>query len=116
MVEKKQLRLPPDQKVEVDVLMPDGTAYPNAVRVNFADPSFSQETGSFLIRAEIPNPERGLRPGMFVTAKVKGGTRENAVIVPQLSVQQGATGHVVYVIKTDGVAELRPVVVGDYHG
>jgi multidrug efflux pump subunit AcrA (membrane-fusion protein) len=31
-------------------------------------------------------------------------------------VQQGATGHVVYVVKSDGMAELRPVVVGDYHG
>ena len=116
MVEKKQLTLPPDQKFEVEVVLPDGTAYPNAGRVNFADPSFSQDTGSFLVRAELPNPDKSLRPGMFVTAKVKGGTRENAIIVPQLAVQQGATGHVVYVVKSDGMAELRPVVVGDYHG
>jgi len=53
---------------------------------------------------------------MFVTANVKGGTRPNAVIVPQLAVQQGSKGHVVYVIKQDGTAELRPVVVGDYSG
>ena len=39
---------------------------------------------------------------MFVTAKVKGGTRENAIFVPQLAVQQGANGHVVYVVKEDG--------------
>jgi membrane fusion protein, multidrug efflux system len=36
--------------------------------------------------------------------------------VPQLAVQQGANGHLVYVVKQDGNAELRPVVVGDYHG
>jgi len=116
MVEKKQLTLPPDLKFEVEVVLPDGTAYPKAGRVNFADPSFSQDTGSFLVRADLPNPDKNLRPGMFVTAKVKGGTRENAIMVPQLAVQQGATGHVVYVVKPDGMAELRPVVVGDYHG
>jgi membrane fusion protein (multidrug efflux system) len=51
-----------------------------------------------------------------VTAKVKGGTRENAIVVPQLAVQQGANGHLVYVVKQDNTAELRPVVVGDYQG
>ena len=116
MVEKKQLTLPADKHFEVEIVLPDGTPYPKTGRVNFADPSFSQDTGSFLIRADLPNPDKNLRPGMFITAKVKGGTRENAIIVPQLAVQQGATGHVVYVVKADGNAELRPVVVGDYHG
>jgi membrane fusion protein (multidrug efflux system) len=51
-----------------------------------------------------------------VTARVSGATRPNAVIVPQLAVQQGSKGHVVYVIKSDNVAELRPVLVGDYYG
>ena len=37
-------------------------------------------------------------------------------MVPQLAVQQGSNGHLVYVVRQDGVAELRPVVVGDYHG
>jgi membrane fusion protein (multidrug efflux system) len=116
MVEKKQLTLASDKHFEVEVVLPDGTVYPKTGRVNFADPSFSQDTGSFLVRAELPNPDKNLRPGMFVTAKVKGGTRDNAIIVPQLAVQQGATGHVVYVVKSDGMAELRPVVVGDYYG
>ncbi len=30
--------------------------------------------------------------------------------------QQGSNGHLVYVVKQDGTAEVRPVVVGDYHG
>jgi len=51
-----------------------------------------------------------------VTAKVEGFTRPNAVLVPQLAVQQGPNGHVVYVVKQDNTAELRPVVVGEYQG
>jgi len=116
MVEKKQLTLPPDQKFRVEVVLPDGAVYPQQGMISFADPSFSQDTGSFLVRAELPNTRKELRPGMFVTARVKGGTRDNAFVVPQLAVQQGANGHVVYVVKPDGMAELRPVVVGDYQG
>ncbi len=36
--------------------------------------------------------------------------------MPQLAVQQGSNGHLVYVVKPDGIAEVRPVVVGDYQG
>jgi membrane fusion protein (multidrug efflux system) len=53
---------------------------------------------------------------MFVTAIVKGGARPNAIVIPQLAVQQGSNGHLVYVVREDGTAEVRPVVVGDYEG
>jgi membrane fusion protein (multidrug efflux system) len=53
---------------------------------------------------------------MFVTAYVKGAVRPDAIVVPQLAVQQGSNGHLVYVVNQAGVAEVRPVVVGDYVG
>jgi membrane fusion protein (multidrug efflux system) len=107
---------PKGEKLQVTLLMSDGTPYPEKGRIDFADPSFSPDTGSFLVRAEIPNRDRALRPGMFVNARVEGMMRPDAVVVPQLAVQQGAKGHVVYVVRPDNVAELRPVVVGDYYG
>jgi len=108
--------MPQDQKFPVEIALSDGKIYPEKGSISFADPSFNQDTGSFLVRAVIPNPQRALRPGMFVTAKVEGIARPDAIVIPQLAVQQGATGHVVYVIKPDNTAELRPVVVGDYLG
>ena len=114
LVQKGQLVPPKNQDFQVELVLSDGQVYPYTGKINFADPTFSQDTGSFQVRAVLPNPKRELRPGMFVTANVKGGTRPNAVIVPQLAVQQGAKGHVVYVVKEDGSAEVRPVVVGDY--
>ena len=116
LVSSGQVVQPKDQNFEVELVMSDGSVYPGIGRINFADPSFSQDTGSFLVRAVIPNPKRDLRPGMFVTAKVKGSLRPNAIVVPQLAVQQGPNGHLVYVIKPDGIAEVRPVVVGEYYG
>jgi len=107
---------PKGEPLQVTLVLSDGSVYPEKGRIDFADPSFSQDTGSFLVRAAVPNPARALRPGMFVTAKVEGLTRPNAIVVPQLAVQQGSNGHLVYVVRQDGVAELRPVVVGDYYG
>ena len=113
----KGLAVPPkDDNYDVELVMPGGVAYPRRGKIGFADPSFSQDTGSFLVRAVIPNPKSDLRPGMFVTARVLGALRPNAIVVPQLAVQQGNNGHLVYVVNASNVAELRPVVVGDYSG
>ncbi len=114
MYEKGTLVRPANNEFVVDLVMPDGRRYPQRGRINFADPSFSQDTGSFLVRAVLPNTQKELRPGMFVTAEVRGSTRPNAVIVPQLAVQQGPNGHLVFVVNAQGAAEVRPVVVGDY--
>jgi len=102
---------PKNRDFEVEIVLSDNTRYPYTGKINFADPSFSQDTGSFL-----PNPKKELRPGMFVTAYVKGATRPNAIVVPQLAVQQGSNGQLVYVVNQAGAAEVRPVVVGDYYG
>ncbi len=113
---KELIVMPKSLDYEVELVLPDGKPFAERGKINFADPSFSQDTGSFMVRAVLPNPERELRPGMFVTAYLKGALRPSAVVVPQLSVQQGSNGHIVYVIKPDGTAEVRPVVVGDYEG
>jgi len=112
----KRLIPPKGENYEVELLLSDGSTYAHSGRISFADPSFSQDTGSFQVRAVLPNPEHALRPGMFVTAVVKGAMRPGAIVVPQLAVQQGSNGHLVYVVNESGVAELRPVVVGDYYG
>jgi membrane fusion protein (multidrug efflux system) len=116
LVTKGQVVPPPGNQYTVELALGGGQVYPQTGAINFADPSFSQDTGSFLVRAVIPNPNRNLRPGMFVTANVKGAMRPDAIVVPQLAVQQGPKGHLVYVVNQTGVAELRPVLVGDYYG
>lgn len=116
MVAKRQLVEPKGQHYEVELVLPGGERYPHTGRISFADPSFSQDTGSFMVRGVLPNPKMELRPGMFVTAYLKGAVRPDAIVVPQLAVQQGSNGHLVYVVNNEGNAEVRPVVVGDYVG
>ena len=116
MVLKGQIIPPKDANYDVDVVLPGGIKYPYRGKISFSDPSFSQDTGSFMVRAVLPNPKMELRPGMFMTAFMHGAMRPNAIVVPQLAVQQGSDGHLVYVVNANGVAEIRPVIVGDYVG
>ena len=115
-VKEGRITFPKDKDLEVELELSDGSRYPHRGKVNFADPSFSKETGTFLVRAEVPNPKEELRPGMFVKAFLKGAVRPNAMVVPQKAVQQTANGHTVYVINPKDLAEIRPVIVGEWIG
>ena len=107
---------PKGNRYTIELELSDGRRYPQTGVVNFSDPSFNKETGTFLVRAKIPNPKGDLRPGMFVKAYLIGETRPNALAVPQKSVQQTANGHVVYIANAKDQVEVRPVTVGDWVG
>jgi len=105
---------PPNQEYLIDLELSGGDKYPHTGKLSFVDPSFNTDTGTFLVRAELPNPEAKLQPGMFVEATLTGATRPNALLVPQRAVQQTSNGHVVFLVSNQGTAEVRPVVVGDW--
>ena len=110
------LKVPPNRAFEVEVVLADGTVYGKRGRVSFADPSFSKETGTFLVRAVFANPTAILRPGQFVRVRVLGAIRPNGVLVPQRAVLQGAKSHFVWVIGKEDKVEQRIVEVGDWLG
>ena len=91
-------------------MLPDGSAYPHPGKLAFTDLTVDENTGSVNIRAEFPNPERQLLPGMFVRAKLGAGSRKDALLVPQQSVTRKANGDAsVWVIKPDNTLEQRTV-------
>jgi membrane fusion protein (multidrug efflux system) len=108
------LVLPPDSQFGVTVDLSNDIPYPHTGKLNFIDPTFNPDTDTFMVRAIIPNPDNELRPGMFVTATVTGAHRPNALLVPQRAVQQSSNGHVIFLVKSDGTAEVRPVTVGQW--
>jgi membrane fusion protein (multidrug efflux system) len=115
-IAKGKLRFPANRDFQIEVVLADGSVFPQRGHINFAEPSFSAETGTFLVRTELPNPKGVLRPGQFVRARVFGSTRPAAIRVPQRAVQQGAKGHYVWVVGNDGKAKQRVVEVGDWYG
>ncbi len=116
-IKRGTLKVPKGEQFNVEVILADGTVFPRRGILNFADPSFSQETGTFLVRAEFANPYPYLlRPGQFVRVKLKGAVRPNAITVPRRAVMQGAKGHFLWAIDSQGQAEFRNVTVGDWYG
>ena len=111
-----RLRAPEGDRFTVEIELGDGTLFPQKGEIDFADPSYNPDTGTFLIRAVVDNPEGVLRPNQYVRTRLVGATRPNAVLVPQRAVQQSAKGHFVWVVTDAGKAEIRPVDVGDWHG
>ena len=94
----------PNDDYAVELILADGSSFPSQGRITFADASFSQETGTFLLRAELPNPKGELRPGQFVRVKVHGFTRPNSIVLPQRAVQEGPRGEFVWVVDAEGKA------------
>jgi membrane fusion protein, multidrug efflux system len=114
--ERGKLIAPKQGAWEVELVLGDGSIYPKRGRITFADAEYNSQTGTFLVRSTLPNPEGVLRPGQFVRAHVLGAMRPNGILVPQRAVQQGAKGHFVWVVSKENKAESRPVVVGDWMG
>jgi membrane fusion protein (multidrug efflux system) len=111
-----QLNMPTANNFEVEVVLANGSVYPNKGRITFANAEYNQQTGTFLLRATIPNPDGVLRPGQFVRTRVSGATRPDAIVVPQQAVLQGAQGHFVVIVDKEGKAQIRPVEVGPWDG
>ena len=111
-----RLKPPKDDQYTVEVELVDGSLFPQKGKIDFADPSYNLETGTFLIRAVVDNPDGVLRPNQYVRTRLLGATRPNAILVPQRAVQQSAQGHFVWIVNDSEQAEMRPVVVGPWHG
>ena len=115
-IKNGRIRPPADNNYIVEVILVDGSLFPNTGKITFAAPSYNTQTGTFLLRASVENPDGVLRPNQFVRVRLKGAVRPGAILVPQRAVQQGSKGHFLWVIGKDDKAEPRPVVVGDWNG
>ena len=115
-----RLKLPKDNAYDVTVKLSDGSTFPRQGTINFADTRVNPTTGTYEMRAEIPNADGALKPGQFVRVILRGAARVDALAVPQVAVLDGPQGKFVYVIGKDkdgnDVATPRPVVVGDWVG
>ncbi len=96
----------------VNITLADGSVYPYKGLVDFADPQVDPKTGTFSVRAEMPNPDRSLLPGEFTRVKVLLDVREDAVKVPSKAIEIEKGGSFIYVVRPDSVVERRFVETG----
>ncbi|WP_051311654.1 efflux RND transporter periplasmic adaptor subunit [Zooshikella ganghwensis] len=86
--------------------------YPHDGQLDFMDNRVDQATGTIKIRAVFPNDNKMLLPGQYVTLILRQKTPQQALLVPQASVQENQQGKFVLVVNSEKVVEARPVKLG----
>lgn len=99
-------------QAQVQLLLEDGSPYPQTGTLKFSEVTVDQSTGSITLRALFPNPQQLLLPGMFVRAVVQEGVNEQAILAPQRGVTRTPQGAAVaMVVGAEEKVEPRPIKV-----
>lgn len=107
--ERHAVRLRPGQTIEFTVAAEPGRTF--HARVDFIDPVVQVDNRTIVVKARAPNPDRVLKPGMFIEARLATATRANAIVVPEDAVQPLRTANVVWAVAA-GKASRRVVQLG----
>lgn len=102
-------------ELAVKISLEDGSPYPHAGRLLFADQTVDAATGELLVRAEVPNPEGLLLPGLYVRVDLPRSQFKNAYLVPQGAITRGKTD-TLRVVAEDGTFAPREVTIAGARG
>jgi membrane fusion protein (multidrug efflux system) len=102
----------PTQETPFHIRLADGTDYALTGRLNFIDATLDQKSGTLQVRISVPNPDRTLRPGLFVRVTVAAFESPNAIRIPQQAVQELQGLKSVYVVTAGDKVEPRQIVAG----
>ena len=101
---------------QVQVFLQDGTPYPHAGTLDFSGDVVDPATGAVALRARIPNPDRSLLPGTYVTVKATLGEQRGVYRVPQAAVQRDAQGAYVLAVGQDGKVARKDIAADQAQG
>ena len=101
----------------VTLTLDDGTRYPLTGELQFSEVAVDATTGTVTLRAQFPNPDDFLLPGMFVRATVVEGVEPNALLVPQRGVSRDERGNATaLIVDADGTVQRRTLGVAQTIG
>lgn len=100
----------------ITITLADNTVYPFKGYVDFAEPQVDPQTGTFSVRAEMPNPKQVLLPGQFTRVKLLLDVREGAIVAPTKAITIEKGGAYIYVMRKDSTVEKRFIELGPEFG
>lgn len=101
-----------DGQFKIELLLPDGSVYPNAGKLSFSDVSVNQTTDSVVMRAIFENPQQELMPGAYVRLKLRQATNPNAILIPRDALIRDQFSARVWVVNAKNELESREVHTG----
>jgi membrane fusion protein (multidrug efflux system) len=96
----------------VRVVLEDGSEHGQPGKLLFSDLTVDPTTSQITLRAEVPNPDGTLLPGLYVRVRLEQAIARDAITLPQQAVTRSAQGDTVMVVDAEGKAAPRPVKVG----
>lgn len=100
----------------VSVVLEDGSVHKQPGRLLFTDLTVDATSGQVTLRAEVPNPDRSLLPGLYVRVRLEQAQVDNGVLLPQQAVTRTGTADTVMVVGEGGRVSPRPVKLGPAQG
>ena len=96
----------------VRIRLEDGSLYPLPGKLLFTDLTVDQASGQVTLRAEVPNPQGMLLPGLYVRVEIEQARAEGGFMVPQQAVTRQTSGDTLRVVDGEGNVNVRPVKLG----
>jgi membrane fusion protein, multidrug efflux system len=94
----------------VKLKLGDGTIYPKDGVLEFAEVAVDEATGTVTLRAQFPNPDDTLLPGMYVRAVLDQAVDQTAILAPQQGITHDPKGNASAFVVANGKVEPRTVV------
>ena len=111
------MRRPSDlERLQLELILADGTTYAHKGKFLFADRQVDQNTGAIQLIGQFPNPGNVLRPGQYAKVRTVVGLQQNALLVPQRAVTELQGNYQVAVVDDDNRVAIKNVKVGDRIG
>jgi membrane fusion protein (multidrug efflux system) len=98
------------------LILPNGAEHSDQGRFVFIDRAVNVKTGTLRVRAEFPNKDKLLRPGMFSRVRVNLGARPDCITVPERAIVSLQGKSFVWVVGSDGKVTQRSVTTGEQVG
>jgi membrane fusion protein (multidrug efflux system) len=111
-----ELRQAHTRELELELILADGSVYPQKGRFDFADRQVDVRTGAIRLAGLFPNPGNSLRPGQFGKVRTAVQVQKDALLVPQIAVIDLQGTHQVAVVDSDNRVRIQPVDLGDTFG
>jgi membrane fusion protein (multidrug efflux system) len=112
-VEKRQAHT---RELELELILADGSVYPDKGKFDFADRQVDVRTGAIRLAGLFPNPGNSLRPGQYGRVRTAIQIQKDALLVPQQAVIDLQGTHQVAVVDSNHKVRIQPVDLGDTFG
>ena len=114
--EQQRRKQPGRADVPLELILSDGSTYPNKGEFAFADRQVDVRTGTIRVAAIFPNPQNILRPGMFSRIRAEVEIKKGAVVIPQQAVSEVQGKYLVAVVSAENKVAIKQVKIGQQFG